>query len=216
MAAGVLLLLPCNPGAKEGNYFPYGAWKQALASLRKHHVEKQDVDFAAVDSIITVLDPARDRDAKGAIVHESEMHRVRGCDVKPTWNRFEGNNHALLHEHARYCKIGLQRFLPGYNLVVVALSVRAYKYAGARALIDTGGGNLPPNVIFIDAGESPSYQNNAINIASLFINDYLIKRENAGFFITPRALSEPNRFLARPANLPTEYRFWETGTWKIA
>lgn len=206
----ILLLLPCNPGAKEGNYFTHQNWIQARQSLEKMGVKKEWVTFAAVDSIITKEDPAHDRDIKGAIVLESEMVRVKGYDLRPEWKLFRKNGYALLREHTKYCEIGLRPLISQYNLLVCALSVRGYKYAVIKALRTIGNGKLPPNCIVIDSGESPSFQNNANLISAGFIKDFLDDKPiPIGTLIVPETLHDNPKFLLRPQDLPVEFRYWD-------
>jgi hypothetical protein len=204
-----LLILPCNPGAKTGDYFPFGAWKQAMQSLKRQQIDKRLVDFAAIDSIITRLDPRGDRETKGAIVLETEMDRVKGCDLRPDWSLFTKDGYGFLKEHARCCKISMVPLLSRYDLIVVAASVRGYKYASVRALRDIAGGALPSNAIIIDAGESPSYQNGAIRIAlDLIRRWHKLGTIPANAIIRPRNIPDGSRFLARPADLPAEFIYW--------
>jgi len=203
----VLLILPCNPGAKEGNYFPHGAWKQAVHSLKKHGIDKAFVDFAAIDSIITRLDPKKDKETKGAIVLETEMDRVKGCDLKPNWQLFTEKNYQLLKEHARCCKISLVRLLPRYDLIIVAVSVRGYKYAAIRALRNISRDGVPNKVLVIDAGESPSFQNHAVSLAMKIINTNLSDGKKPGGVII-KPMNIPDRFLLRPVNIPLEFIYW--------
>jgi len=207
----VLLILPCNRGAKEGNFFPYGAWKQALAVLRKDGVEKEFVTFAAVDSIITKFDPVNDRDEKGAIVLESEMERVKGYDFKPSWRHFKTRDFAFLKEHTAYCEIALERLLERYDLILVCISVRGYKYAVIRAALSLGEGRMPENMVIIDCGESPSFQNNGIAVAVKMLKRF---REtgvirSAGYIVKPEKVNPDGRFLVRPENIPKEYIYWD-------
>lgn len=205
----ILLVLPCNPGAKDGNYFPHSAWKQALNALKKYHIDKSIVDFAAIDSIITRLDPCKDKNTKGSIVLEFEMDRVKGYDLKPEWRWFVENDYQLLKEHSRCCKISFLQLLPLYDLIVVAVSVRGYKYAAIRALRDIAGDGIPEKVIVIDAGESPSFQNNAILIALNIIGIFIKNGKfSTGVIIKPEKLMEGIRFLNRPENLPREFIYW--------
>ena len=73
----VALILPCNPGAKRGNYFESRYWRRADKLLREWGLRPY-VKLAAVDSIVTVLDPLGDRRRLGAIVLEDEAWRVKG------------------------------------------------------------------------------------------------------------------------------------------
>ena len=206
----VLLVLPCNKGAKTGNFFQFGAWKQATNSLKNNGIQKKFVDFSAVDSIITKFDPAKDRHHKGSIVLETEMFRVKGYDFEPRWPEFKKNNYTLLRDHTKYCKIGLEYVIRKYDLIVISISVRGYKYAIIRAALTIGGGRLPENIIAMDCGESPSFQNNCITLAVKIIKKFKNQEEiPTGKIIKPEKVQLNSRFLTRPKDLPKEYIYWD-------
>lgn len=94
--ARVLLILPCNAAACVGNYFRaevyskrgWNTWREADTSLRDLRL-KGRVAFAAVDSATLETQPD---DVRGAIVLETEMHRVRNPKGEdwgaPAWRWF--------------------------------------------------------------------------------------------------------------------------------
>ena len=94
--ARVLLILPCNAAACVGNYFKAeiysrrgcNTWREADASLHDLR-EKGQVAFAAIDSSTLETQPA---DSRGAVVLETEMHRVRNSEGEdwgtPSWRWF--------------------------------------------------------------------------------------------------------------------------------
>lgn len=212
----VILVLPCNKGALNGNFFPYGAWKQALNALKKNKIEKKIVEFSAVDSIITKFDPVNDRDNKGSIVLESEMERVKGYDFKPNWRLFKKRNYELLKEHTKYCKIALERLIMKYKLILVCISVRGYKYAIIRAALTIGKDEIPKNMIIIDCGESPSFQNNGISLAIRIIKRFKEEGKiSSGYIIKPKKVKLNSKFLMRPENLPKDYVYWDKNYYKF-
>lgn len=212
----ILLLLPCNQGAKEGNYFPSGAWKQSLNLINKKGISKERIDFAAVDSIITRLDPVHDKETKGSIVLETEMDRVKGCDLRPKWNLFEESNYQFLKEHTKYCEIGLSRLVDKYELIIVTIGVRGYKYAIIRAIRNIYKDNIPPKFVIIDVGESPSYQNSAISLSFQIIYDYIQGRMiPLGKIIKPKNIEQEDKFLKRPRELPIEYVYWNLPIYEL-
>jgi hypothetical protein len=93
----ILLILTCNAAACLGDYFKAGAytkkgrntWTVADACLRDLR-NKGLVAFAAMDSSILETEP---RGSKGAIVFETEMHRVKNPTGKdwgaPNWRWFK-------------------------------------------------------------------------------------------------------------------------------
>lgn len=206
----ILLILPCNKGAKEGNYYPYGAWKQALRLIKKNKITKNLVDFAAVDSIITKMNPTHDKETKDSIVLENEMNRVKNYDLFPKWNLFSRNNYEFLKEHTRYCEIGLRRIIDKYELIIVAIAVKGYKYAMIRAIRNLYNGNIPEKFVVIDSGESPSYQNSSVSYAIRIIMKYLNREFTYhGKIIKPENILDTERFLKRPKDIPNEFIYWK-------
>ncbi|OGW80251.1 MAG: hypothetical protein A3B72_02630 [Omnitrophica bacterium RIFCSPHIGHO2_02_FULL_45_28] len=95
--AKTLLLLPCNAGACNGDYFNSdsskgkvwnGLWREADLAFRDLR-NKGEIAFAAVDSSTLETEP---RGSKGAIVFETEMDRVRNSTGEdwgaPSWRWF--------------------------------------------------------------------------------------------------------------------------------
>jgi len=122
----ILVLLPCNPGAKYGNYFLGRYWKNADKYRRTYDL---DIMLGAIDCIPVI--------AKGedAIVLEDEMNRVRGFDIYPEYKKekvgkiAEGIRRGLLRIHAKFDKI------------IILLNVKLYIEATKKAL-----GFLPEDV----------------------------------------------------------------------
>jgi len=92
----VLLILPCNAAACIGNYFRaetytkkgWNTWREADFRLHDLRAEGK-VAFAAVDSSVLETEPDG---SKGAIVFETEMHRVKNPTGEdwgaPNWRWF--------------------------------------------------------------------------------------------------------------------------------
>jgi hypothetical protein len=148
--ARVLLLLPCNAAACLGNYFRaevysrrgWNTWREADALLRGLREEGR-VAFAAVDSSTLKTEPG---DRRGAIVLETEMHRVRNTDgedwgapswrwFRPTpagrWTQLEALTEALVNGVRRIESMGLSR-------VLALINPRAYFLALAAAVAQCG------------------------------------------------------------------------------
>jgi len=127
-----LLILPCNPGAKVGNYFLGQLWRRFDKKLREIGL-RGEVDFAAIDCIITFLN----QDGKGALVHESEMDRVSGFDSHPG-KIFGTSNVRKRFERIKILStdisIGLKRWESSYRYIHVFSNVLAYRSAIKRAI----------------------------------------------------------------------------------
>lgn len=107
-----LVLMPCNSGAKVGNYFTKNTWRTASKYFPERMVT---FDFAAVDSITTAIP----NDGKGLIVFENEMDRVKGYDMFPTYSE----------EKKHLCKLKFEQSIPRlliYEHIFVYLNVRLY------------------------------------------------------------------------------------------
>lgn len=139
----VLLILPCNDGAANGNYFiplnpgkeSWNVWREAdnlLYVLRKD----KKVMFAAVDSSTLEVE----EDGKGALVFEYEMERVinpGGVDWgSPTWRWFNPKYPSGLEELTSLTeslKKGLYR-TKGFKKIFAVVNPRGYFLSLAVAL----------------------------------------------------------------------------------
>jgi hypothetical protein len=142
----VLFLLPCNAAACVGNYFSaevysmrnWNAWREADSHLRDLR-EKGVVRFAAVDSSTIEI---RHDDPLGAIVLETEMHRVinpTGEDwgapswrwYRPTragsWENLDALTDAIIRGIRRISKFGIKN-------MIALVNPRAYFLALAAAV----------------------------------------------------------------------------------
>lgn len=129
-----VLLLPCNRGALMGDYFTSPLWRYAHRLLEARGLRRETL-MAAVDSIVTIYDPAGDRRELGAIVLEHEAWRVRGYDSPPRLSKFLGDRQLylrLVEDVAR----GLKRLRrEGCSELYAVLWVAAYQAATYDALI---------------------------------------------------------------------------------
>ncbi|OGC92592.1 MAG: hypothetical protein A2W25_13915 [candidate division Zixibacteria bacterium RBG_16_53_22] len=148
--AKALFILPCNAAACTGNYFRaevyskrgWNTWREADANLGDLRI-KGLVGFAAVDSSTLELDPA---DPLGAIVLETEMHRVKnptGDDWgAPSWRWFRptnAGNWVKLERMTDALARGVRRVADlGIRHVFALVNPRAYFLSFAAAVAETG------------------------------------------------------------------------------
>jgi hypothetical protein len=127
-----LIVLSCNPGAKEGDYLTGTLWSMFYPMF------KDVAKFAAVDSIVSLLND----DGNGAIVvYPEEMHRVKGFDVKATFEMFhpeKAKGLPRMEKHTESLKIAIQRVFPKYDRIFIALNGEVYKMCMMAALKETG------------------------------------------------------------------------------
>jgi hypothetical protein len=126
-----LIVLSCNPGAYKGNYLEGTLWKMFYFPLQ--HYAK----FAAVDSIISLLHD----DGLGALVlHPEELNRVKGFDVKATFEMFNPTRSKGLDrlvKHTECLKVGIERIFSQYERVFVAVNSSVYQMCMAAAIEET-------------------------------------------------------------------------------
>ncbi len=148
--AKVLLVLPCNAAACVGDYFraevyrasEWNTWREADHLLRDLRVEGR-VAFAAVDSSVLETAPA---DSRGAIVLETEMHRVRNPTGEdwgaPAWRWFRPTRRGewrALRALTEALIRGVQRVEGlGIPSVLALVNPRAYFLALAAAVRHCG------------------------------------------------------------------------------
>jgi hypothetical protein len=144
--AKVLFILPCNAAACTGNYFRaevyskrgWNTWREAdlnLNDLRSNGL----VGFAAADSSTLELDPV---DPLGAIVLETEMHRVKNPSGEdwgaPSWRWFrptDAGNWEKLNNLTDAFGRGVRRISSmGIRNVFALVNPRAYFLSLAAAV----------------------------------------------------------------------------------
>src|SRR5579862_5711277 len=118
-----LLILPCNSGAKTGNYFSGNLWKRWVRRLVQEGL-RGSVHMAAIDCIIHFYV----KDGLGSIVHETEMERVRGYDSYPA-NRFprSSTQHQKISRFGDDVAAGLKRWMNDYNYFLIFSNQLAYR-----------------------------------------------------------------------------------------
>jgi hypothetical protein len=137
-----LILIPCNSGALNGDYFLQQTWRNAAKWFPERMTT---LDFAAVDSITTAIPD----DGKGLIVFENEMDRVKGYDMFPTYS----------DEKKRLCKLKFEQSVPrllNYEHIFVYLNVRLYDETIRECAL--------PNMTFIDVGYKQGYFNQKLPV----------------------------------------------------
>lgn len=148
--ARVLLILPCNAAACVGNYFRaevysrrgWNTWREADANLHDLREEGR-VAFAAADSSTLETQP---EDSRGAIVLETEMHRVRNPKGEdwgaPSWRRYRPTPSG----RSRHLETLTEAFIKGvrrvesmdFPQVLTLINPRAYFLALAAAVDKCG------------------------------------------------------------------------------
>ena len=137
-----VLLLPCNKGAVVGDYYRSPIWRYARRLLEEEGLRAR-VALAAIDSIITLYDPAGDRASLGAVVLEWEAWRVKGHDVRPDLSKFTRNKD-LYSRLVRDIATGIKRLRrDGFSEIYATLWVAAYQAATHDALLRLGRGTWP-------------------------------------------------------------------------
>lgn len=119
----ILLILPCNQGAKFGNYKLGRNWRLVLKHIRPWR-EKALVDLAAADCIRNL-----------GIVGEWENEKTRDFDVYPSWRAFNREKLAQLKEAM---KGWLKKNAREYKHILVYINVRAYYMALEAASREAG------------------------------------------------------------------------------
>jgi len=208
----VLLLLPCNPGARLGDYFASRSWSFIRDVYGKKNIDLRRIQFAAVDSIITFEDPSNDRDELGAIVlgTPEEMKRVANHDARPVWSKFRKNNYEPLRKHSHYVEIGLKRVLNelAVKYLLVILNVRAYRLATYRALVRIGNGNIPQNTFFFDCPDSPAWLTHCVTKSINLLKKCLKENIQGGVIATTKKIKEHIAKTGRPKGIPQEFIYW--------
>lgn len=116
----ILILLPCNKYAYVGNYFLGTYWRIADKWRKKLGL---NLSLGAIDCI-----PVFCKNEDDAIVLESEMHRVAGCDIYPS---YDPDKVDLI---ARAIVNGLNRVSKDFDNIMILLNVKLYIEATKMAI----------------------------------------------------------------------------------
>lgn len=169
-----VLILPCNKGARVGDYYSSPTWRYARRLLEEEGV-RSFTRLAAVDSIITLYDPRGDRDEMGAVVLEGEEWRVAGYDAKPTLEKFL-RDARLFKSLVRDVRRGVERLLfQGFSEVYAVLWVAAYQAALHEALLEIEGA-WPSWATMVITPPSPLASKKAIKLATRLIRSRTLGR----------------------------------------
>jgi len=121
----VLLVLPCNPCVRLGDYSLCPNWRIVLKHVGPL-VESGALDLAAVDS------------CKPGIVLWGEEGDLRWCDRNPRWDRLYGGDPARLELLAQAVARDLRWLAVEYRLIAFYVNVKAYRLALKMASETTG------------------------------------------------------------------------------
>ncbi len=116
----ILLVLPCNPCVRLGDYSLCRNWRVILASLGDL-VGAGLVDLAAIDS------------CKPGLVPWGEERLYRWCDVYPSSDRYYRREPWRLELMVRALEADLREALTRYAYIVYYVNVKAYREALRRA-----------------------------------------------------------------------------------
>lgn len=147
-----LIILPCNKGAYEGNYWNRPNWQIVDKRLEAF---RHNLTYAAVESIRVFLIG----DTRGLVL-ENESEIVRGFDLYPSWKFYNPKNSAgKMDKLTDAIKVSLSEITPEYEHVFALLSPRAYKLCFIAAMLEEG---LNNKTTILDIGESPAYYNKGV------------------------------------------------------
>ena len=167
-----VLLLPCNKGAKAGDYYKSPLWRYARGLLEETRLRTR-VALAAIDSIVTLYDPAGDRASLGAVVLEWEAWRVKGYDVRPDLSKFVGDKD-LYSRLVKDVATGIKRLRRlGFDEFHAVLWVAAYQAATHDALLRLGSGAWPRWATMVLVPPSPLSARRGIRYAIQAMKDGL-------------------------------------------
>ncbi len=123
--ARLLLLLPCNPGVRMGDYTLGQNWRIVMRVVGDL-VDTGILDLAAVDS------------CKPGIVKQGEEHRYRWCDVRPLWHELYKRQPWRLELLIAGVTEDLKRLALEYRALAAYVNVRAYRTALEHATARSG------------------------------------------------------------------------------
>jgi len=214
----VLLILPCNDGAANGNYFiplnpgkeSWNVWREAdnlLYVLRKD----KKVMFAAVDSSTLEVEG---EDGKGALVFEYEMKRVINPEGEdwgsPSWRWFNPNNPNGL-EYLATLTESLKKALSRINTfskIFAVVNPRGYFLSLAAALHEQ---SLFSKTMMLEMPVHPNNLKAAITLISSFIQRYFSEGYFQGGIISHPVLVQriAKESTVWKQNLPERWHYWE-------
>jgi hypothetical protein len=125
VAGEVLLILPCNPCVRLGDYSLCQNWRVVLKHVRLF-VESKILDLAAVDS------------CKPGVVLWGEEGGLRWCDRNPRWDRLYGGDPVRLELLAEAVARDLRWLALRYDAIAFYVNVKAYRLALQKASEMTG------------------------------------------------------------------------------
>ncbi len=147
-----------------------------LNELNKALKKRTDflVNFALVDSSLTLEDPLEDLDYKGALAFEFERERFNLYFNYPSWRQFLHFGAELLEMHTAALEVSLYRLYAhfSYDYIVVCLAERSDKLAWIRAVLNIFG-KIPLNMIIIDSGEYGVFREESNRLSIDMAKNYL-------------------------------------------
>ncbi|MCE4624624.1 MAG: hypothetical protein F7C35_01995 [Desulfurococcales archaeon] len=120
MVSKVLLVLPCNPCVRLGDYSLCSNWRVVLSTVGDL-VEAGAVDMAAIDS------------CKPGIVPWGEEGAYRHCDIRPTTDLYYRREPWRREILLRSVVEDLKGLLTSYRSIVYYVNVKAYREALDKA-----------------------------------------------------------------------------------
>ena len=133
----ILILLPCNKGAKIGDYRKGLYWRVLIKHLEKHEIRKR-VIIGAIDCI-----PLRYR-LGDCIVLEDEMWRVKGYESYPKYDP------EIIETMARCVYEGIIRVSSRFEKIYILVNVRLY-YEAAKRMMKKW---RPRNVVIVEVRDT--------------------------------------------------------------
>jgi hypothetical protein len=121
----VLLILPCNPCVRLGDYSLCPNWRIVLKHVGAL-VRAGAIDLAAVDS------------CKPGIVLWGEEGDLRWCDRNPRWDKLYGGDPVRLELLANNVARDLRELSATYKIIAFYVNVKAYRLALKMASEATG------------------------------------------------------------------------------
>jgi hypothetical protein len=123
----VLLVLPCNPCVRLGDYGLCRNWRVVLRHVGLL-VQAGVLDLAAVDS------------CKPGIVLWGEEGDLRWCDIRPSWDKLYAGDPVRLELLASNVARDLRELSVTYKAIAFYVNVKAYRLALKMASEATGVG----------------------------------------------------------------------------